>query len=273
MQELPELDIYRAMLAERYAGAQITAMTIHQSSITMNDQEQLIKDVIGKTIWFVERRAQHLVFHLDNGKRLLIYVSNGSYVYCDSSEETEIRSVSCTLHLGDRRLLFIGLRDGDLSLMTVKELESFMKHYGPDPLDKRLTLTRFVERFTKKRSALKTALMDERIISGIGNVYSDEIAFAARLRPEAKVSSFHSEEWERLYTAMGSVLREAISFGGSGVQPLFDGDCFTGGYAERLQAYNREGEACPRCGGTIRRLAIGNRKAFACSSCQLEKEQ
>lgn len=273
MLELPELDIYRAVLAERYAGAQITGMTIHSENLIQDGQQGIEQDVTQQTIWFVERRAQHLVFHLDNGKRLLIHLSDGASAYCSnaSTDETEDRrEASAAIRFGDRQLSFYGLRAGDVGLMSVKDLEAYMKEFGPDPLDKRLTFNRFTERFAKKRSALKTALMDERIITGIGTVYSDEIAFEARLRPEVKVSSLTHEEWERLFSAVGSVLRESISHGGAGNHPLFEGDILTGGYAERFRVYNRDGEACERCGGTVRKFTVGGRKAYACDGCQEE---
>lgn len=268
MQELPELDIYRALLAERYAGAQITAITIHQQNMNEAAKTELGIHVVGTTIWFVERRAQHLVFHLDNGKRLLLFMSNNAYAYCGYGEEHVDAAASLTIRFGERSLTFYGLHADDMKLMSVKGLEEYMKGRGIDPLDKRLTLTRFVERFAKKRSTLRTALMDEHLISGIGPVYADEIAFAARIRPDAKLTALDTDAWERLYLAMGSVLRDAISHGGAGDKPLFEGDILTGGFAERLQVYKREGEACSRCGGIIRKITAGNRKAFACTECQ-----
>ncbi|REK77120.1 Fpg/Nei family DNA glycosylase [Paenibacillus paeoniae] len=268
MQELPELDIYRAMLAERYAGALITAMTIHQQEMDEAVKIELGEHVVGTTIWFVERRAQHLVFHLDNGKRLLAYVPNEAHAYCGYGEEEPDATASVTFRFGERYLTFYGLQRDDLKLMSVKGLEAYMKGRGIDPLDKRLTLARFVNRFAKKRSTLKTALMDEGLLSGIGVVYADEIAFAARIRPDAKLASLDDDAWESLYHAMGSVLRDSISHGGAGDKPFFEGDILTGGFAERLQVYRRDGEACSRCGGTIQKITAGNRKSFACTACQ-----
>lgn len=271
MQELPELDIYRALLAERFAGALLTDITINMNGWLESEADQFKKDVIGQSVWFVERRAQHLIFHLDNGKRLLVYISNQAYAYCAVLGESVDASASAVFHFGDRALSLFGLKAGDLSIMSVKGVEAYLKDSGYDPLDKRLTLHRFMERFAKKRSSLKTALMDDRLLSGIGAIYSDEIAYAAGIRPEVKVSSLDKSSWERLYSAMGSVLREAILHGGVGEKASFAGDIFTGGYVERLQVYNREGEACRRCDGVIQKISVGNRKAFVCCSCQEEQ--
>ncbi|GKU79264.1 Fpg/Nei family DNA glycosylase [Paenibacillus sp. L3-i20] len=269
MQELPELDIYRSMLAERFAGAELTALHIKQNKLTNLSSDQIIEEINGKTVWFVERRAQHLVFHLDNGKRLVIQISNQSYLYSHTpSEQYDISKAAITLQFGDRMLSVFGLRADDLQLMTVKAVEVYMKAFGSDPLDKRLTLNRFIEKFSKKRSSLKTALMDQTIIAGIGTVYSDEIAFAAGIRPDTKLTELNSTRWEQLYTAMGNVLREAISHGGAGLNPLFANDILTGGYSERFKVFDREGLTCTCCGETIVKITVGNRKAFACPKCQ-----
>ncbi|MFD0587050.1 Fpg/Nei family DNA glycosylase [Paenibacillus sp. GCM10027627] len=269
MQELPELEIYRAVLAERFAGALITKVAVKQEKLIQEEDFTLLEnEIVGKTVWFVERRAQHLIFHLDNGKRLLVLVSNSAYVYCSQPEEQEKADASLTLHFDGRRLSFFGLKAGDIAIMTVKAVEQYMKDRGLDPLDKRFSLIRLKEQFAKKKSSLKTALMDEKLLSGIGPVYSDEIAFAAGLAPDTKVASFDEKQWEKLHHALGSVLRDSISHGGAGERPLFAGDIFTGGFKERLQVYNREGETCTRCGGEIKRGIAGNRKTFACGACQ-----
>lgn len=268
MQELPELDIYRAMLAERFAGAQITALTIHKKGMDEAAKTELVGHVVGTTVWFVERRAQHLVFHLDNGKRLLVYVPYEAYAFCGTGVKKKDSKAFATISFGDRYVTFYGLMPEDILIMSVKGLEEYMKVNGIDPLDKRLTLSRFVERFSKKRSTLRTALLDTGLISGIGPVYADEIAFAAKIRPDTKLQSLNADAWERLYQAMGSVLRDAISHGGAGEKPMFEGDLLTGGYRERLQVYKREGQSCLRCGGTVQKVTAGNRKAFACISCQ-----
>jgi formamidopyrimidine-DNA glycosylase len=134
-----------------------------------------------------------------------------------------------------------------------------------------LTIDRFIARFAKKRGAIKTALMDQNVISGIGAVYSDEICYAAAVRPDAKIPLFERETWERLYEAMHSVLKEAISQGGAGEQPFAEGDSLTGGHHGHFQIYDREGQICQRCGGIIEKLDISGRKAFVSSDCQKDQ--
>ncbi|MNZ78223.1 Formamidopyrimidine-DNA glycosylase [compost metagenome] len=147
-------------------------------------------------------------------------------------------------------------------MLSVKEVEEQLRGQGPDPFDKRLTLERFVQRFAKKRGALKTAMMDQNVISGIGSVYSDEICFAAEVRPDAKIPIIEHETWERLYNAMHNVLKEAISYGGAAEGPFTEGDAVTGGFAKRLRVYNREGQLCEQTGEVIEKIEVSGRKAF-----------
>lgn len=268
MQELPELDIYRAFLAEQFSGAQITGIEVSNAKAFQASTEQLNKDVIGTIVWFIERRGKHLLFHLDNGKRLMLHLSAGAYLYKGSETDKPSRAAQVTIRFGEQTVYCVALRADDMQLLTVKDVEEQLRRLGPDPFDKRLTLERFVDRFAKKRGSLKTALVDQYVISGIGPVYADEIAYAAKLRPDAKIPVLEPDSWERLYAAMHKVLKEAISFGGAGDQPFAEGDSLTGGYSTHFKVYDREGEACPDCAGKIEKIEVSGRKAFVCPSCQ-----
>lgn len=271
MLELPELDIYRALLAEQFAGAQITSIEITNIKAFPVDEEQVQRDVAGTVIWFVERRGLHLLLHLDNGKRLLLYLGHGAYLYKGSEADKPARTAQVRLYFGDVILYCVGLRADGMQLLTVKGVEEKLGRLGPDVLDKRLTLDRFIARFSKKRGTIKTALMDQNVISGIGAVYSDEICYAAAVRPDAKIPVIERGTWERLYEAMHSVLKEAISNGGAGEQPFAEEDKITGGHIEHFQVYDRDGQICQRCGSIIEKIDISGRKAFVCSGCQKDQ--
>lgn len=268
MHELPELDVYRTLLAEQFAGAQITGIEVSNIKVLQAGEEQLQRDVVGKIIWFVERRGKHLLFHLDNGKRLLLTLSQGSYLYNGSEEDQPDRAAQVKIRFGERVLYLVGLRTNELQLLSVKEVIDQLKNIGPDPFEKRLTLEHFMERFAKKRSSIKTALMDQNVISGIGTVYSDEICYAAGLRPDAKIPVIEQETWERLYESMHCVLKEAISHGGAGEQPFAADDTFTGGYSNHFQVYNREGQISSRSGELIEKIDVSGRKAFVSPGSQ-----
>jgi formamidopyrimidine-DNA glycosylase len=212
-----------------------------------------------------------LVFHLDSGKRLLLHLMLGGMIHFGDETDKPDRSVQAAIGFPTGVMSFIGLRLGYIHLLTAKEVEARLSELGPDPFDVRLTSERFRLRFKGKRGTLKSALVDQHVLSGIGNCYADEIAFAAEVRPDARINDLAPDTWDRLYGATRSVLREAASLGGYMDMPLFTGDTLTGGYNEHCRVYDRGGESCPRCGGIIEQGEVGGRKFFSCRSCQKDR--
>lgn len=266
MLELPELELYRALLAERCAGQRITAFTIRNRAF--KKYGNLDQELTGAGIWFVERRYGIIVFHLDNGKRLTLEFEETGFPYFCTSEEAAKRKCDIELAIGDKALCLSGVVKESLRLLSVKQLEESLKGLAPDPLDKRFTLAKWIENWGKKRGYVKSALMDPKLLPGIGAVYSDEIAFEAGIAPDVKVSSLHSEQLSALYKAVGDVIRQSIAAGGVAGNELFPGDGLTGGYVEKLQVHSREGMPCPRCEETVVKAVIATRKSHYCPGCQ-----
>ncbi|WP_219837518.1 Fpg/Nei family DNA glycosylase [Paenibacillus sp. R14(2021)] len=279
MPEYPEMEHYRKLLAERISGQPITDVIVTRPKSINVPEETFQEELIGRTVWFVERRGKMLLFHLDNGKRLLLHLMLGGLIRYESRDltpdgqpqERPERSVQVSIGFPQGELCFIGLRLGYLHLLTVKEAISQLADLGPEPFDKWLTLEKFKERFKGKRGSLKTALVDQKVIAGIGNCYSDEIAFEARVRPDARIADIEPETWERLYHAMHSVLADAEAQGGYMELPLTNDDTVTGGYNDNCRVYDRGGEPCLNCGGTIVQTEINSRKMFYCPTCQKDR--
>ncbi|QAY66042.1 bifunctional DNA-formamidopyrimidine glycosylase/DNA-(apurinic or apyrimidinic site) lyase [Paenibacillus protaetiae] len=270
MPELPEMETYRKLLNEQIAGAVITGTEVTRDKSINVSPDEFQQMLVGRTIWYVERRGKHLIFHLDNGKRLELHLMLGGSMFFGSEEEKPDRTIQVTIRFEHGNLYFIGLRLGHLHLLSVKELEGALAKLGPDPFDKRLNAAKFADLFAKKRGTLKASLVDQQVLSGIGNCYADEIVYAASIRPDAKIPTLESGDWERLHTSMHSVLKEAIARGGYMDQPFTAADTLTGGYDELCQVYDRAGESCRRCGSTIEQIEVASRKAFVCPSCQKE---
>lgn len=268
MQELPELDHYRNLLADHFSGAQITAIDIRNEKAFQAGQEAITRDLIGSIVWYIERRSKYLLFHLDNGKRLRLFLNQGAYLYKGSEEDRPGKAAQIQIRFGSRILYFIGLRSNDLQLLSAREIEEQLAGHSPDPFHKQLTLDRFIERFARKRGPIKSALMDQSVISGIGTVYSDEICYAAAVRPDTKIPDLGREQWERLYDSVHKILKEAVSNGGTGEHPFSTEDMLTGGYAARLHVYNREGQTCSETGAVIEKIDISGRAAYYCPEYQ-----
>ncbi|MBY0219741.1 Fpg/Nei family DNA glycosylase [Paenibacillus illinoisensis] len=272
MPELPEMENYRTLLSAEILDLLITGVVVNRENSINKEPEEFTRELTGNRIIFVERRAKHLIFHLANGKRLVLHLMLGGMIYWGTEADRPDRSTQVEIQFGDRILFFIGLRLGYLHLLTSKETEEAMSDLGPEPLDRRMNPERFASLLKGRRGTLKTTLVNQHIIAGIGNCYSDEIAFAAGLRPSSKTQNIASspELTERLFRSMQSVLREAASEGGYMEMPLMQGDTKTGSFDEQCRVYDREGESCPRCGGTIERVEITGKKAFFCPNCQHE---
>ncbi|WP_274650672.1 Fpg/Nei family DNA glycosylase [Paenibacillus humicola] len=271
MPEWPEMENYREQLAAKIAGQPIIGAEVSREKSINMDKETFIRELAGRTVWFVERRGKMLVFHLDNGKRLVLHLMLGGMIRFGGEEDLPGRSVQVAISFPNGTLSFIGLRLGYLHLLTAKEVAGKFSELGPDPFDVRLTPVRFRERFRGKRGSLKSALVDQHVLAGIGNCYADEIAFDAEVRPDARLQDLEPETWDRLYGSMRKVLREAASYGGYMEMPLSSEDTRTGGYNERCRVYDRGGEPCPRCGAAIEQGEIGGRKFFSCRSCQRDR--
>jgi len=151
------------------------------------------------------------------------------------------------------------------------ELADFFKKekLGPEPLEKDFTLEKFSAILKNKPKAkIKQFLLDQQNLAGIGNIYSDEILFFARVHPLRKVKNFKPSEIKKIFEGIRKILIEAIRFGGSSVSDFLDALGKEGGYVPKLKVYSREGEKCSRCRAIIKRIKIGSRSSHFCPRCQ-----
>jgi formamidopyrimidine-DNA glycosylase len=268
MPEWPEMEHYRRLLMERIGGQRITDVEIARPRSINVDPETFRLATVGATVWYVEHRGKYLIFHLDNGKRLLLHLMVGGSLFFGAPEERPDRTAQITIRFAVGNLYFIGLRLGYLHLLSVKEAAARLAELGPDPMDRRLDAKAFAARFAGRRGMLKPALTDQSAVAGIGNCYADEMLHMAGIRPDMPVPRVDADGWRRLHGAMRTVLEEAAAHGGYMETPLYAGDTQTGKAAALLQVYDREGEPCPKCGGPIVKTELSGRKTFFCPACQ-----
>ncbi|WP_248925591.1 Fpg/Nei family DNA glycosylase [Paenibacillus hamazuiensis] len=268
MPELPEMENYKQLLGPRVAGKVITGVDIQREKSLNVPAPLFIREVQGQSITRVERRAKHLLFHLSNAKVLLLHLMLGGWMFFGRREEKPDRTCQVTLSFGDLHLYFIGLRLGYLHLHDPHEVDLLLQKLGPEPLEPIFTFERFVQTMKPRRGNLKVTLVDQSILSGIGNCYSDEICFHAGLLPARSVNGLNAEELGTLYRSMREVLLEAIRYGGYMESPLYAGDELTGSFDCRCRVYDREGEPCVVCGTSIERHEISSKKSFSCPNCQ-----
>ncbi len=148
------------------------------------------------------------------------------------------------------------------------EAENHFGQYGHEPLLKEFTLKYFTEALKNKKGKIKAVLMDQKIVTGLGNIYADESLFEARIRPERSPSSLSALESKKLYTAIIRILKKAVKVGGSSVATYRLLDDTRGNYAREHKVYGKEGEPCSNCNRPLSKTIVGGRTTIFCSNCQ-----
>ncbi|WHX98678.1 bifunctional DNA-formamidopyrimidine glycosylase/DNA-(apurinic or apyrimidinic site) lyase [Neobacillus sp. DY30] len=268
MPELPEMENYRRLLNQKIAGQTITQVQINREKSVNVNPTIFINTITNHKILTVNRRGKHLLFHLDNGQVMLLHLMLGGWMYFGTEEDKPNRTIQVRISFRNHHLYFIGLRLGYLHLYREQDVQKELSSLGPEPLDPSFTAHAFLKLLGDRRGKIKTKLLDQEFIAGIGNCYSDEICYHARIKTKRSIEDIEEIERNQLYESMKHVLLDALKHGGYMENPLFQGDNLTGGYNNLCLVYDREGETCKRCGGTIVKEMISSRKTFFCPVCQ-----
>ncbi|USK55276.1 DNA-formamidopyrimidine glycosylase [Cytobacillus solani] len=266
MPELPEMETYKLLLRPLIGGQTITEVTINREKSINVPVEQFTSLVLNQKIKGIERRAKYLVFQLQNDSNLLLHLMLGGRMFFGKEEDRPDRTVQVQLSFGNYHLYFIGLRLGYLHLLSHEMVQQEYQQIGPEPLDQNFSLHAFHTIMKDKRGGLKTTLLNQEVIAGIGNRYSDEILWHAQLLPERKINELDPDDLARLYESIQHILQLGIQQGGYMEEPLFKGDGKTGGY--EMYVHSREGENCRRCHSPIAIKEISSRKTYFCQNCQ-----
>lgn len=241
------------------------------------------KEVLGKKIISAERRAKNILINLSGEKTILIHMKMTGFLFVNSSRSDLKNSKRSDLHkfahvvfiLSSKKfLVFSDMRKfGKITLFDTKT--SFNRHLnnlGPEPLDKNFDFKKFKERILKKPNGkIKTVLMDQSIIAGIGNIYSDEILWRANVNPKRKVAKIKEKELKLIFKAIKELLKKGINFGGDSMSDYRNIYGLPGKFQLHHMAYRRTGEKCKKkgCPGVIIREIINNRSAHFCSKHQI----
>ncbi|MFG6495021.1 DNA-formamidopyrimidine glycosylase [Fictibacillus sp. UD] len=266
MPELPEMETYREFLSHNILHKPITNVEINREKSINQSVQSFTDAILGKNITSIKRRAKHLIFELSSGNYLLLHLMLGGLMFLGNTNNSPDRTKQIILSFGELQLNFIGLRLGYLHLLSKEELDEKLQDLGPEPLQ--LNIDDFENRIQTKRGSLKPLLVDQKFIAGIGNCYSDEICFQAKIDPFRKASDLSVTEIKQLFDSMKPVLTRAIKYGGYMDFPMYEGDKKTGGYNSNTLVYEREGETCNRCGAEIKRAESTTHKSFYCPNCQ-----
>ncbi len=273
MPELPEVQTILTTLQPRILGLRIEFVDVFLEKIVKSPHpREFVTLLQGRAITGLRRRGKYLLLELDGTYILAVHLRmTGGLVYA-GTETPRDRHTHLVFHLSNSaELRFQDLRQfGTMNLMLLDEFDSFCarKKLGPDALDPALTRGLFEKRFQGRRGQIKKLLLDQSLVTGIGNIYANEILWRARVAPERTAESLTPGELGRLYQAMRSLLRAAVAHRGTTLRDYVDGEGNPGGFQSQLAVHGREGEPCPKCGKEIIRLKTGGRSSFVCPGCQ-----
>lgn len=274
MPELPEVETIVRELAPRLEGHRIARVRLAKTDVLRRvSKPRLLRTLAGNVIAAVSRRAKHAVFRLASGHRLVVQprMTGALLVYDRPLPRDDAKYVvlACTLDDG-RRFVYRDVRRlGTVWLLDERGWAAYTARLGPEPLDDTFTPALLVERLAGTRVAIKKAIMDQRRLAGVGNIYANEALFAAGLDPSKRTDRLSRAELGRLHAAIRDVLARAVRAAGTTVRDYRTGTGGTGRFQFELQVYGRGGEPCVRCG---RRLvtthAIDLRATTFCPGCQ-----
>jgi len=274
MPELPEVETIVRQLAPVLPGRHIRGVVVHHSDLLRPPAELFVQGVDGRQVERVGRRGKNIVLTLSGGGILLVNLGmTGRLLYLEGRTPSSLPA-----HPGvvfslepEGRLAYADVRRfGLLRLLTRAEWRHESARLGPEPLGRKLTGSRFHQALQKSRSPIRSWLLNQEKIAGVGNIYAAEALFRGRIHPLRPANTLNPAEGRALLRGLRSVLRQAIQARGTTLRDYRTATGEEGNFGTALRVYGREGEPCPRCKAPVVRIVFGNRSAFFCPRCQPE---
>lgn len=268
--ELPELTILSRQMKKDIVGRQISVVEVANPKCLNVPFEQFQKTVVGKTVKSVEARGKWLFIKLNSDNVLLFNPGMGADVIHFKPNDKLPEKYQIKFTLDDKTGFTI--RVWWFCYLHLMQENKFSEHkltakLGLTPLDKKFTLAYFKQLLSEKRGNIKSFLLDQKNVAGIGNVYIQDILFNAKLHPKRKIPSLKDIEIEALYNSIKSVLNESIQLGGLAYERDFYGN--KGGYGkDQFKIAYKPDEPCPTCQTPIEKIKTGSTSSYICPNCQ-----
>jgi formamidopyrimidine-DNA glycosylase len=268
--ELPEVETTRRGLAPHARKRRIVALEVYESRLRWPIAPALARQVAGRRIERVGRRAKYLLLELESGT-LLLHLGMSGNLRAVPAATPRLKHDHFDLLLDSGLALRFNdpRRFGSLLYTPGDPAEhALLKHLAPEPFAKAFDGPYLWRISRGRRVALKQLLMNSRLVVGVGNIYASEALFRARLRPQRRAASLTRAECARLVRAVRAVLKLAIRAGGTTLRDYLGADGAPGYFRQRLYVYERAGKPCRRCGTAVRSLTQGQRSTYYCPHCQ-----
>lgn len=270
MPELPEVETTRKGIAPFVVGETVKEIIIRERQLRWPIPHTFKRSLKNQLIRKLRRRAKYLFFYTDNGCMILHLGMSGSLRIIDEPTPHKKHDHVDIIFNSNHILRFRDPRKfGSIHWVKDNPLQhKLINHLGPEPLDNEFNIDYLFAKSRKRSQAIKTFIMDSRIVVGVGNIYASEALFRAGIRPTLAAGKVSKKRYERLITEIKNVLTEAIKKGGTTLRDFYNGDGKPGYFSQELNVYNREGEPCKTCMKKIKMIRLGQRSTFYCSNCQ-----
>ena len=275
MPELPEVETVRRALVPAMEDRQILHAHVGRPDLRWPLPDQLASRLDGRVVGGLKRRGKYVLLPLDQGETMLLHLGMSGSIRIHQAQPPIGKHDHIVLTMGSgmanaaeswivfndpRRFGWLDLYRG--------EVHPMLMDMGPEPLDNSFSADHLVAALAGRKGPIKTALLDQALVAGIGNIYACEALFMAGLSPRRKAGTIRGGRADRLVAAIRSVLASAIEDGGTSLRDHVQPGGEIGYFVQRLTVYGRDGQLCGTCGATIRRIIQSGRSSFYCPDCQ-----
>ena len=286
MPELPEVEIVRQSLNKKIRQKKVKKVIIRNKNLRIKIPNDFKEFLENKIIEKVSRFSKYLIINFPNDEFCLIHLGmSGTIHLINNRKKNNLTNLSFynspflpknhnhveiifdkfrIIYNDPRRFGFFQI------IRNTNNLKKRFSHLGPEPFDKRFNLKYFQNFIKTKKKKIKDLLIDQQFVSGIGNIYANEILFLSKVNPNKKIKLLDKNECDKIILNSKKVLLNAIKKGGSSIRDFKNTDGNKGSFQDKFQVYQREGLSCKRfrCKGKIFKIVIANRSTFFCNSCQ-----
>jgi len=267
MPELPEVETVRRRLAPVLEGRTLQAVAISDPRLTRPyDPDAVAAELLGERVADVGRRGKYLLLRFESGRVLLVHLRmTGGFLLEPGPHERAVLELDDGARVAYRDVR----RFGTWLLLEPDEVDAYLaERLGEEPLDALFTVALLGERLAHRRAPVKAALLDQRTLAGLGNIYVDEALWRARIHPLRPAESLDRNDLRRLHRAIRAALEAGIARQGSTLRDYRQPDGSAGSMQHEFKVYGRAGEPCDRCGTPIAKTRAGGRGTWFCPTCQ-----
>ena len=272
MPEMPEVEQVRKTLAPHITGKKILNVQVRlERLIKYPAADKFCADLTGKTITEVGRKGKYLVLATDDGQQLIVHLRMTGALMAQNSSQPEPAYAKIKFTLSDDTdMWFTDIRTFG-TLYLIKDGDYYIDGYetlGPEPLSAEFTAEYLLPIVRKSRKAIKTLILEQKVIAGLGNIYADECLALAKINPMRLANTLTDDEVSRLHEAVNTVIAQGIKNRGTTFRDYKDGEGNKGENQKYLLVYGRGGEACKNCGQPLQTAKVGGRGTTYCPHCQ-----